>query len=108
MLSFSKGRSTDEISNNYMLSYAIVRRFTIMGGAASKISKEFREKHPELPWKDMTAMRNRLVHNYFEINYHIVADTVRNELPPLRSKLAEVLAKENKMSKIKKKGLRSK
>lgn len=106
VLSFSNGKSTDEISSNFMLSYAIVRGFTIMGEAASKVSKEFRKKYPQLPWRDMTAMRNRLVHNYFEINYHIVADTIRNELPLLRLKLADVLAKENKLSKIKKNGLR--
>ena len=65
------------------------------------------------PWAQATLERydgnaKPAVHNYFETNYHIVADTVRNELPPLRSKLADVLAKENKIAKIKKKGLRPK
>lgn len=55
----------------------------IVGEAASRPSEAFRAEHPELPWKAIVAMRNRLVHAYFDIDREIVWNTVAMDLPPL-------------------------
>lgn len=97
VLHFSTGKSIEDILNNEMLSYAIIRGFEIMGEASGKISKEAREKYPQLPWKDMINMRNRLIHNYFDIDHEIIWQTIKQELPGLMSTLKTVIKLEEKL-----------
>jgi len=52
-------------------------------GAARKISQETKNAHPDIPWKDITGMRNRLIHEYFRIDIEKVWDTVRKDIPVL-------------------------
>lgn len=48
--------------------------------------------HPEIPWRQMTGMRNKLVHHYFGVDWEIVDDVLKNELPGLRSSIVRVLS----------------
>lgn len=69
---FVEGRSRDDLTSDRMLLLALTKSIEIIGEAASRISLEFREQHPELPWTDIVGMRNRLIHAYFDINIDIV------------------------------------
>jgi uncharacterized protein with HEPN domain len=62
---------------------AVIRNLQVMGEAVKKISPETREAHPEIPWKDIAGMRDRVVHDYFGISLDIVWDVVVNHVPPL-------------------------
>ena len=64
----------------------------IIGEAAGKVSPECRSACPTIPWADITAMRNRLIHAYFDINLDIVWQTVTEELPPLVAELEKILS----------------
>ena len=79
------------LDKNEVLELALVRLLEIIGEAASGISSEFREKYPNISWRQMTTMRNRLIHGYFEVNMDIVWMTVTTELPPLIEQLQQVL-----------------
>jgi uncharacterized protein with HEPN domain len=63
----------------------------VIGEAARFISEDIRQRHPEVPWPQMIALRNRLIHGYFVVDYEIVWDIVTNELPALRKHLEEIL-----------------
>ena len=76
----------------------VVRRLEIIGEATKNLPNEFREKYPEVAWKDMAGMRDVIVHQYFDINYKRVWDTAKNFLPPLKMKIQEILEKEEKKS----------
>jgi uncharacterized protein with HEPN domain len=67
--------------------YAIVRLLEIIGEAGNQISVDFKDKNPDIPWRKMIAMRNRLIHGYFSINTKIVWDTVHVDLLNLKKKL---------------------
>jgi uncharacterized protein with HEPN domain len=62
---------------------AVIRRLSIIGEAARRISDETRNRYPNLPWTDMIAMRNLVIHEYDDVDMGIVWDTVRNDLPPI-------------------------
>jgi uncharacterized protein with HEPN domain len=65
----------------------------ICGEAATKVMEsytEFATSHPEIPWRSMRGMRNRIAHGYFDINLDIVWDTVNTALPELLQKLAAI------------------
>lgn len=70
-----------------MLLFAVVRAVEIIGEAASKVSDEGRAACPEIAWKAIIGMRNRLVHAYFEIDTNVVWIAVTDEIPALLSQL---------------------
>jgi len=78
-----------------MLPLSIVKSIEIIGEAASTISKEFRERHEEIPWASIIAMRNRLIHVYFDMDLVRVWDTIKDDLPPLITSLEKIVTQEN-------------
>ncbi|HVM71453.1 MAG TPA: DUF86 domain-containing protein [Anaerolineales bacterium] len=77
--------------SNTMMQDAVVRQLEIIGEAARNISDDLIEKHPELPWFEMRAIRNKIVHDYLEVNTEIIWDTVKNDLPSLKPLIAKLL-----------------
>ena len=71
---------------------AVELNFIIIGEAAAQIPDEIEEQNPQIPWHLMRAMRNRLVHVYFEIDPTLLWDTIQNDLPPLVPLLHALLA----------------
>ena len=68
-----------------------LRSLEIIGEAAKKISREYRSLHPVVNWRAITGMRDRLVHDYFGIDYEIVWDVVKNKIPDLRLQIQKIL-----------------
>ena len=78
-----------------LLQVWVVHHLQIIGEAASKLSAELREAHPEVPWSDIIGMRNILVHDYFGIDLGVVWNAVVGDLPPLKSKVESIIGKFN-------------
>lgn len=95
-VSFCKGITFEEFCKDRMTTNATVRSIEVIGEAASKLSKPFREKYNNIDWRDVISMRNVLVHAYFEIDYEIVWKTVQADLPLLLTTLKAILDKEKK------------
>jgi uncharacterized protein with HEPN domain len=74
-----------------MLLFALVRAIEIIGEAASKVSAPARAAAGDIPWSLIVAMRNRLIHAYFDIDHEVVWKTVTEELPQLLPKLRALL-----------------
>jgi uncharacterized protein with HEPN domain len=70
---------------------AIVRNLEIIGEAANKIPPNIQEKYKEIPWSEIIGLRHRLIHGYFVIDYDIVWNIIKNELPDLKKKLNRFL-----------------
>ena len=84
---FVMGRQCTDLDEDHMLLFALVRAIEILGEAASRLSTEMREAHPDIPWPAIIGMRNRLIHAYFDINTEIVWQTVAQEIPALLPQL---------------------
>jgi uncharacterized protein with HEPN domain len=85
-------RSTrEEVDGSPPLQHLLVRNLEILGEAASRVSPEFRAAHPQIPWRDMIDMRNRLIHAYFDVDIDIVWATVQRALPGLLTELKQLL-----------------
>jgi len=72
--------------------FAIVRALEIVGEAAKRVPPQVLGRFPDVPWREMAAMRDKLVHDYLGLDPEIVRRTVEEDLPPLLPRLAEVLA----------------
>ena len=70
----------------------IIYYIQVIGEAANQLSPSFRQSYSEIPWSNVTTMRNVLVHHYFGIDLEEIWDTVCIDLPPLKVKIQEILA----------------
>ncbi|OGM22010.1 hypothetical protein A2863_03995 [Candidatus Woesebacteria bacterium RIFCSPHIGHO2_01_FULL_38_9b] len=73
---------------------AFARSLSVIGEAVKKLSPEFREKHAEVEWKTIAGMRDRLIHEYFGVDYEIVWDVVVNEVPKFKEQIEKLLNEE--------------
>jgi uncharacterized protein with HEPN domain len=81
----------DRFMTDETLRRAFVRSLEIIGEAAKKIPESFRAQHPGVEWRVMAGMRDRLIHNYFGVDYQLVWDVVQNRIPELRRQIASIL-----------------
>ena len=76
------------------LQLAVLKSVEIVGEAASRVSADTRELHPEIPWSGIVGMRHRLVHGYFNINLVRVWETVERDIPRLIAQLEPLVAED--------------
>lgn len=81
----------DHFLENETLKRAIVRSLEIIGEATKKIPDDIKYKWKELEWKSMAGMRDKLIHDYFGINYSIVWDVIKNKIPNLTKQIEKVI-----------------
>lgn len=91
ILSVSSDLSKGEFMADETLKRALVRSLEIIGEATKKIPVDFKLKWASIQWKNMTGMRDRLIHDYMGVNYSIVWDVVKNKIPDLSDQIQEVL-----------------
>jgi len=81
--SFVTGRSRGDLDQDQMLFHALVRAIEVIGEAASKVSLETRSATPQIPWRDIVAMRNRLIHAYSAVDPEAVWKAAKEDIPAL-------------------------
>jgi uncharacterized protein with HEPN domain len=84
-------KSWDEFYEDVQCQDAVVRRIEIIGEAARRLSQETRDKYPQIPWREMTSMRNLVIHEYDVVDINQVWDTVQNKIPPLIEELTKIV-----------------
>lgn len=90
-LSFTAGLERDQFLENEQMILAIARLLEIIGEAAKRIPESIQLQNPDVPWKDITGTRDRLIHAYFHIKAERLWSTVENDLPLLRSSIRRIL-----------------
>lgn len=94
LLARARDLNREEFVADETLKRAFVRSIEIVGEAAKKLPDEFRRAHPDIPWREMAGMRDRLIHGYFGVDYDIVWDVAVNEAPRLRRSIQRILREE--------------
>ena len=89
--------SMDAFIKNEEKRLAIERHFEVMGEATTRISSDFKQKHPEVVWRNINSLRNFLIHDYEEVDIQIIWDTIQNDLPVLKPQIEKLLNSENQV-----------
>ncbi len=92
--SHAAGQSVETLRNSRVLQLALFHLVEIVGEAASRVSKETRDRHPEIPWRGAIGMRNRIVHGYEVLDVDVLWDTLKEDVPPLIVQLTSILSEE--------------
>ena len=84
--------TVDDLQKDERTLLAVVRALEVIGEAAKRIPMDFRDRYPRIPWRGMTGMRDKVIHEYFGVDAAVVWRTVREDLPPLRESIAQALS----------------
>lgn len=90
---FTEGMTLEQFKNDKKTINAVVRSLEVMGEAVKHIPKSVKDKAPSIPWKMMADMRNKVIHEYFGVDYEIVWMTAKTSIPKLKPKIAELVGK---------------
>lgn len=85
-------RSVEDFLAPGELEDAVIRRPEIIGEAATKLPEAFKAQHPEVPWSQISGMRNKLIHEYFGVDLALTWRTVQKDLPELEWEITKILA----------------
>ncbi len=88
----SVGLTREKYRDDPTLQRAFSRSLEIIGEAAKKVPPEIRMQHPDVEWRAMAGMRDRLIHDYFGIDHDLVWDVLQTKIPALRTQLGRILA----------------
>ncbi len=92
---FTFQMSKSDFEAHQMAQSAVIREFQVIGEAAKQISEEIQTRYTNIPWQSLTGMRNRMVHEYFRIDFDIVWDTIQQEISGLIAQLESIVPPEN-------------
>ena len=87
IINYTAHCSKDEFITNVQLQDAVIRRLLVIAEAARRVSETTRQTLPSISWQEINGMRNRLVHEYDDVNFNIVWDVVQAEIPTLIEEL---------------------
>jgi|SRR3972149_5861720 len=88
---YTHGMDYDGFSASHLVQDGVIRQLEIIGEATRNLSKEVRDKHADIPWKDMAGMRDKLIHQYFGVDIAAVWDTIQADIPGLKGSVAKIL-----------------
>jgi uncharacterized protein with HEPN domain len=92
---YTDATTYDRFLADFKTQDAVIRNLEIMGEAAKSLSPGLRGKYPDVPWKGMAGVRDRLIHHYFGVNLDIVWNIVEAELPALETQVEAILQQEH-------------
>lgn len=90
-MEFAQDKRREDLNDDRLLVLGLIKAVEIIGEAASKVTKVYQTEHPQIPWSAIIAMRNVLIHGYFNVDLDEVWSTPQNDLPPLIADLEKIV-----------------
>jgi uncharacterized protein with HEPN domain len=91
VLKYTNNKTKEQVIQDEVLCRALIRSLEIIGEVARKLDHDFKAMHANVEWRKMAGTRDRLIHDYFGVDYDIVWDIIENKLPELENQIRQIL-----------------
>jgi uncharacterized protein with HEPN domain len=91
ILKHIQGKTKEDFLSDDLLCHAIVRSLEIIGEATKKVDPEFKNEYPHIEWRKMAGTRDKMIHDYFGVDYEIVWDIIEQKIPDLDHFVTEII-----------------
>ena len=88
---YTRGITFEEFLQQDQLIDAVERNIEKIGEAAAAVPEEIRKKHPEVPWKTIVGLRNKVIHHYFAVDHEVIWQIATKNIPETRDRIADIL-----------------
>lgn len=88
---FTEGLDYEGFVKDEKIVYAVIRCFEVIGEATKSIPAEYKNKYPSIPWSKMSGMRDKLIHNYFGVDYETLWETIKKRIPEIKPLVEKIL-----------------
>lgn len=88
---FVGGIELEELKQDDKTSSAVIRKFEIIGEATKGVPEDIRQRYPDVPWREMAGMRDKLIHFYFGIDYNLVWQAIKSRIPQIKPRIRQIL-----------------
>ena len=95
----ARGRSRADLDTDRMLNLALVRLTEVIGEASRRVPEDFRRRHNQVPWRDISDLRNRLIHGYETVDFDTLWSVIQKDFPLLIDQLEAVVAEEGQATR---------
>ncbi len=85
-----EGVNYEQFEADFRINFAVIRALEIIGEASKRLPDDVRVKYPEIPWKGMAGMRDRIIHGYDNVDYQIIWEVVKNDIPAIEPLVEKV------------------
>ena len=82
----------DDFVADFRINFAVVRALEIIGEATKRLPMRLRDEYPDIPWRNMAGMRDRIIHGYDTVDLQIVWDVVKVDIPRIKPLIRQILA----------------
>jgi uncharacterized protein with HEPN domain len=89
---FTQGMSDEQFCRDAKTVYAVIHAFEIIGEATKRLPESVKDAYPDLPWRSMAGMRDKLIHDYFGVDFKVIWRSVSEDLPVLEMSVRRILA----------------
>ncbi len=90
-IDMASGHPPAQLEKNRQLSLALIHLVELIGEAASQVPREIQIQYTQIPWPKIISTRNRLIHGYDDVDYEILFETIKTDLPPLIEEIEKIL-----------------
>ena len=87
-----EGVTYEQFEADFRINYALVRTLEIIGEAAKRLPDSVRQRYPDIPWRGMAGMRDRVVHGYDRVDLQVVWDVVKQDIPHIKPQIEQIVA----------------